>query len=97
MPGRACMHALLGFCLLGHLPTWLPVLLPCCSLLPSGGRYQFLLEMPVSASHVMQVTGKDEYLLIVSEARVGLPNPSQTYKPCPWHWQEHCTDCSHTQ
>ena len=25
-----------------------------------------MLEMPVSATHLMQVTGKDEYILIVS-------------------------------
>jgi hypothetical protein len=30
----------------------------------AGGHYQFLLEMPVSAAHTMQNTGRDEYMLI---------------------------------
>lgn len=29
-----------------------------------GGKYQFLVEMPVAGSHNMQVTGKDQFLVI---------------------------------
>ncbi|KAF6258550.1 hypothetical protein COO60DRAFT_1701302 [Scenedesmus sp. NREL 46B-D3] len=29
-----------------------------------GGRFQFLTEMPVAASHIMQTTGRDEFMLI---------------------------------
>lgn len=32
----------------------------------AGGHYELLLEMPISAAHMMQVTGREEYLLIVS-------------------------------
>ncbi|WIA21235.1 hypothetical protein OEZ85_000476 [Tetradesmus obliquus] len=30
----------------------------------AGGHYQYLREMPVSVAHIMQNTGRDEYLLI---------------------------------
>jgi hypothetical protein len=30
----------------------------------AGGYYQYLTEMPISVSHIMQNTGRDEYLLI---------------------------------
>lgn len=35
-------------------------------LLPAGGRYESQGEFPVSAVHMMQITGRDEFLLIVS-------------------------------
>jgi hypothetical protein len=36
----------------------------CC--LPSGGVFEYKMEFPVSSVHMMQVTGRDEFLLIVS-------------------------------
>lgn len=39
------------------------LLLPLCC---AGGRFEFKMEFPVSAVHMMQVTGRDEFLLIVS-------------------------------
>jgi hypothetical protein len=30
----------------------------------AGGHYQFLTEMPISVAHLMQTTGRDEYMLI---------------------------------
>lgn len=37
----------------------------------AGGRYEYKMEFPVSAVHMMQVTGRDEFLLIVG------PRPPQ--------------------
>jgi hypothetical protein len=37
---------------------------PAAAAAMAGGHYQFLLEMPISVAHIMQNTGRDEYLLI---------------------------------
>jgi hypothetical protein len=54
----------------------------CLHVPPAGGRYDFLMEFPVSGIHLMQVTGRDEFLLIVSGlcGTVGCPLASHTHR-----------------